>query len=219
MAQPPARTHQYDQHLPPSPPPSPPLTRRRHKKKQDPFDQLAPSPASSRPAAPQNESDDDDSLVSKIILTPVLFVSFLLSLFFVNYRNRARRTKHHAKTTSLLTYLTPSTWLDPEPYQDPNNSTWDRKGAVGHVEPHDAIGPRDATTGEPSKNANKKSKPWHFHKKIRKMTKLEISDAFEMRGKVIVGMIVVLLLSSIALWMGLRWALVSLSAALFGAKS
>jgi hypothetical protein len=86
------------------------------------------------------------------------------------------------------------------------------------VAPHDAIGPKDDRQGTDAKQ-KQKSGSWHLNRKIRKMARLEISDAFEMRGRIIVGMIVFMVLSSVALWMGARWAFVSLSNALVGAKS
>jgi len=216
-----AHDFRHNQHLPPSPPPSPPSTRRRHKKKKsDPFEELATTPIPSLPSSPANElNDDQESLLTRIILTPVLFISFLLSLFLVNYRNRARRTEAHSPGFSLLTYLAPSSWLDPEPYQDPDDSTWGRRGTIGHVEPHDAIGPRPDEPGEEKPKQRKKKKSWHLNRKIRKMAKLEIGDALEMRGRMIVVMLVVLGLTCGMLWMGVKWAVVSVSGMMSGAKA
>lgn len=52
---------------------------------------------------------------------------------------------------------------------------------------------------------HKKTRSWHLNKKIRKVAKLEISDAFEMRGRVIGVMLVVMVLGSMGMWMGMRW--------------
>ena len=143
------------------------------------------------------------------------FISFIFSLFLVNYRDRARRTEAHS-SYSFLSYFYPSTWLDPEPYQDPDDSTWGSRGAAGHFEPNETIGPRKDAQSEVEKKKEKKS--WHLHKKIRKVAKLEISDAFEMRGRIIAVLLVVMVLCSIALWKGVRWLLISLSASLFKTK-
>jgi hypothetical protein len=215
-----AHNHRHNQHLPPSPPPSPPSTRRRQKKKLDPFEQLATTPIPSLPSSPANEpADDQEPLLKRIILTPVLFVSFLLSLFLVNYRNRARRTEAHSPGFSLLAYLAPSSWLDPEPYQDPDDSTWCRRGTFGHVEPHDAIGPRPDKQDEKKPNKRKKRKSWHLNRKIRKMAKLEIGDALEMRERMILVMLVVLALACGMLWMGAKWMVVSASQLMYGVKA
>ncbi|KAG9196334.1 hypothetical protein G6011_01455 [Alternaria panax] len=215
-----AHNYHHNQHLPPSPPPSPPSTRRRQKKKQDPFEELATAPIPSLPSSPANELDDDqEPLLKRIILTPVLFISFLLSLFLVNYRNRARRTEAHSPGFSPLAYLAPSSWLDPEPYQDPDDSTWDRRGTIGHVEPHNAIGSRPDGQVEEKPKKRKKKKSWHLNRKIRKMAKLEIGDALEMRGRMIVVMLVVLGLACATLWMGAKWLIVLASSRMYGVKA
>lgn len=223
-----AGAHEYHQrqHLPPSPPPSPPVQakpeprKRRNRKKPDPFEQLATTPIPSLPCSPANDVNDNDEqepLLKRIVLTPIFFISFLISLFLVNYRNRARRTEAQPSSAfSLLAYLSPSNWLDPEPYQDPGDSTWGRGGTIGHVEPHDAIGPRQDGHGE---DKTKKRTSWHLHKKIRQVAKLEIGDALEMRGRVIVVMITIMGLGCIGLWMLLKWFVVSMSNMLFGAKA
>lgn len=147
----------------------------------------------------------------KIILTPVLFTSFLLSLFLVNAQNRARRTAAHTPPSSYLTYLFPSSWLDPEPYQDHNNSTWGRRGATGHVEPNDAIAPKDAQLDrtrdakEAKEGKKKRKESWHLNKKIRKIARLEVSDAFESQGKIIVVMVAMMVFTVIGFWVGMRW--------------
>ncbi|EOA80840.1 hypothetical protein ACJQWK_09854 [Exserohilum turcicum] len=211
---PPAHASQH--HLPPSPPPSPPATRRRHRRKPDPFEALATTPIPSIPASPASEpaaAAANEPLLKRIILTPILFTSFLVSLFLVNYRNRARRTAARAPSFPLLTYLFPSTWLDPEPYQHPHDSTWDRRDSSRHVEPHDAISPGSASqTG--GTQLRKKRTSWHLHKKIRKVARLEIGDAWEMRGRVIVAMAAIMLLTCAVLCMALKWCFLSVSHAL-----
>jgi hypothetical protein len=126
----------------------------------------------------------------------------------VNLRDRAKRTYAHS-STSFVTYLYPSSWLDPEPYQDPDDSSWGRRGVTTHVEPNEAISPKGA--GQAETKTKKQKKSWHLNKKIRKVAKLEVSDAFEMRGRVIAGMLVMMALGSIALWMGVKWMVVALA--------
>ncbi|KAJ5022758.1 hypothetical protein J3E72DRAFT_16918 [Bipolaris maydis] len=212
-----------------TPPPSPQATRRRHKKKPDPFEQLATIPIPSPPSSPADAlHDSNEPLLARIILTPVFFTSFLLSLFLVNYRNRVRRTHAHAPTSSssLLAYLVPSRWLDPEPYQDPDDSTWGRRrhtAAAQHVEPHSAISPKqqdDAVQSRfvtPNGNKKRRHKSWHLHKKIRKVARLEIGDALEMRGRMIAAMATLVVLAGVAGWMALKWCFASLSRAMSAA--
>lgn len=147
----------------------------------------------------------------QIILTPVLFTSFLLSLFLVNAQDRARRAAAHTSPSSYLTYIFPSSWLDPEPYQNHYDSTWGHRGAAGHVEPNDAIAPRDgqlvdtSDAGGREGKKRKEKQSWHLHKKIRKIARLEVSDAFESQGRVIVMMAATLVFTVIGFWVGMRW--------------
>ncbi|KAH7072981.1 hypothetical protein BKA63DRAFT_55129 [Paraphoma chrysanthemicola] len=197
------QSHYPNQHLPPSPPPSPPQTRRRHKKRTDSFEKLANTPIPSPPSSPSQgpvADTEKEPLLARIILTPILFISFILSLSFVNLRDRAQRTYAHS-SASFLTYLYPSSWLDIEPYQDPDDSRWSRPDSTGHVEPSDAISPEN---GEQMDGKHKGKSSWHLHKKIRKVAKLEISDAFELRGRVIVMMVVVMALGLAGMWIGMN---------------
>ncbi|KAF2033797.1 hypothetical protein EK21DRAFT_97924 [Setomelanomma holmii] len=200
--------HYPMQHLPPSPPPSPPQRRRKHKKRTDSFEKLANTPILSPPSSPSQgpvADADKEPLLVRIILTPVLFISFIVSLSLVNLRDRAHRTYEHS-SASFLTYLYRSSWLELEPYQDPDDSKWGRGGSIGHVEPCDSI----SRTGEEQKEGKqKKKRSWHLNKKIRKVAKLEISDAFEMRGGVIVGMLAMIFFGSMVLWMGMKWLVLS----------
>lgn len=60
------------------------------------------------------------------------------------------------------------------------------------------------------KNAETREKrtgSWYLHRKIRKVTKLEVSDALELRGSVIVAMVVGLLLLLCGTAFGIGWML------------
>jgi hypothetical protein len=132
------------------------------------------------------------TLPLKILLTPLLFTSFLLSLFLVNHHNRSRRTAAHpSSSSSLFASFVPARWLDPEPYQNQADSTWSQR-AVGH-------------DGSMDGGAAGSRKRWHFNDKIRKMARLEVTDAFEIRYLVMASMVVVWLGICAAVYMGLRW--------------
>lgn len=142
---------------------------------------------------------------TQIIITPVLITSFILSLFLINRSDRLRRTNSHS-TSSLFSYLSPSAWLDPEPYQDPDNTTWDRRGSISHVEPHGVLNPQNELQSSSSRDGKeRRQSSWHLHKKIRKVAKLEISDAFEMRGRVIVVMLSAVVMVVGMLIVSVRW--------------
>lgn len=92
--------------------------------------------------------------------------------------------------------------------------TWDRKGATSHVKPDNATGPATVNTEN-----KKKKKSWHLNKKIRKVTKMEVSDAFEMRGRIIVGMMVVMCFSCVGIWCGMKWLLTLVMTMKTGSRS
>ncbi|KAF2740521.1 hypothetical protein EJ04DRAFT_508035 [Polyplosphaeria fusca] len=193
------QVHPRPSALPTSPQPSPP--RKRPKKhNQDPFFDLSNIPLTSPipPSSPnhaqqdsQDTPDPPDSLITRAILTPLYMTSFLISLFLINRSSRARRTASHPSQTSFLSYFSPRVYLDPEPYQDPLSSTWERRGSTSHVEPHPFVG-------------DEKKRGWHLHKKIRKVARLEIGDAFEMRRHVVVMMVGAAVLLGAALMLGFR---------------
>lgn len=68
--------------------------------------------------------------------------------------------------------------------------------------PCDSISPK---SDGPKEGKHQKKRSWHLNKKIRKMAKLEISDALEMRGRVIAVMLVMMAIGSMLLWMGVKW--------------
>jgi len=93
-------------------------------------------------------------------------------------------------------------WLHPEPYQNPEDSTWGR----------DTLGPGRYA----SIDGSKKKESWHLNKNIRKIAKLEISHALEIRRCIIATMLVAMVLGSTVIWMTLKWMFASLSNTLTG---
>jgi hypothetical protein len=89
------------------------------------------------------------------------------------------------------------------------------------VEPNDAIAPKegqldgagdakgkDGGDGQSRVGrdpAHRRKNSWHLHKKIRKIARLEVSDAFEHQGTVILLMVATLVFSLIGFWVGMRW--------------
>ncbi|KAK8177363.1 hypothetical protein IWX90DRAFT_378335 [Phyllosticta citrichinensis] len=179
-----------------------PTTPSKRKKKSDPFEDLASAPLPSPLPSPddtQKELDHSVSTLTKIILTPVLFTSFILSLFFVQRRDRAYRVAEHPPpASSWWSTFSPWQWLDPEPYQDPSDSTWQREcaGTAGGAD-----GSIPGVEGRIEMTRRTKAK-WFTRKKHRKMAKLHFTDAFDLQGKTIVA---ILLTWSVAFW-GLYWS-------------
>ncbi|KAF1998079.1 hypothetical protein P154DRAFT_267932 [Amniculicola lignicola CBS 123094] len=195
-----AITPQAYQHLPPSPPPSPPRHRHHKKPPKDPFLELS-DPAFLPDHPPKDAPEErQESLISKLFWTPLLFTSFLLSLFLINRSDRRARLISHppnpTATPSLLSYFSPSSWIDPEPYQSPSSTTWDRRNSTSHVEPNAAINHGTQT---------RKRKSWHLHRKIRKVARVEIGDAFEMQWSLVIVLLAAGVVLGVGGFVGLRW--------------
>ncbi|KAF2015725.1 hypothetical protein BU24DRAFT_408920 [Aaosphaeria arxii CBS 175.79] len=203
------QTTQQQIHLPPSPPPSPPNARRRQQKKKknsDPFLDLDLTPPHLSPASTLDFDCDapevKDSLVTQLFVTPILFSSFIISLTIINLRDRAYRfAEHNPTANTMLSWVSPSAWLDPEPYQDPIDSRWEHRNADGtHVAPNAVLNPTQSSGG-----GARKTRSWHLRKKIRKITKMEVSDAFEMRKRVIVVMVSLWILMGFGVVYSVKW--------------
>lgn len=127
-------------------------------------------------------------------MTPVMALSFIFSLLFVTRQERAWRVSQHGSTTgSRWSKLSIWSWLDPNPYQDPQDSTWN-----GHTGPSDHVA---GTRGGAPVPAFVDHKAWVTNKKHREMANLEIGDALEMRGKMAIAMIV----SGLMILLGTVW--------------
>jgi hypothetical protein len=115
--------------------------------------------------------------------------SFILSLLYITRIDALRRT-----SPQRTSFLHPTTWFSPpEPYQSPNSTAW------GHA---------NANAKEFDRQLQYEVRGggrWHLHKKIRKIAKLEIRDAFEMRRRVIVLMVTVALIICASAVYALQW--------------
>ncbi|OJD31072.1 fe-containing alcohol protein [Diplodia corticola] len=185
---------------------SPPLTPpKQRKRKPDPFRELAstplPSPLGSpgSPGSFASQDDGDEPALKKLVLTPLLFASFIISLFLVDRRNRAYRLAEHPPSRSppWWSYFSPWQWLDPEPYRHMPNSTWQDASASGAS---GADGGVPGIDGRAELDGGRQAdRPWFVSKMHRKVVRLEFREAFEMRRRVLVALGVVWTLGVLAL--------------------
>ena len=102
-------------------------------------------------------------------------VTFLLSLCVVDSQQRAWRVAQHqhGDAVSWWKKISPWSWWDAEPYQSHHDSTWQHgvqdPGAAHTTHGHVPVSSKD-------------THPWHTRKKHRKMAKLTVSQAIEMRA-------------------------------------
>jgi hypothetical protein len=124
--------------------------------------------------SPASEDNDDDPLYRRLIMMPLLSVSFILSLFLVERSERARRASEHpSQNQSFWATFSLQHWLDPEPYQDPDDATWQDS----------SDGNANAPKGQVP---HSKKRQWYVRKKAAKVGKMSITDAFDMSGTVMV---------------------------------
>lgn len=118
------------------------------------------------------------------MLAPINMITFIISLFLVDRQQRQWRLSQHAAgpDDSLWHRLTGLPSLDPQPYapyQDPDSSAWQHDGRAADPPP--------------------------IRTKHRAVARLSISDAFDMRGRVLVALIAGTSLGLTALFYAIRW--------------
>ncbi|KAF2842911.1 hypothetical protein M501DRAFT_38574 [Patellaria atrata CBS 101060] len=172
--------------------------RNRLKPHDDPFFKLPVTPprssSASSYASPELDvatldDQQEDSLLTRVIVAPFLFISFLVSLFIVDRNHRLYRASSHPSnippSNSLWTRIS-SAW-NPEPYQDPANSTWNVRQDQG----------------------------WFVRKKHRKVTKLQLDQALEMRGRVMIAIVGIVVVSFLLGAWGIKWTISTLGRYLY----
>ncbi|KAF7906795.1 hypothetical protein EAF00_001073 [Botryotinia globosa] len=153
----------------------------------------SPSPSHHSPILPEAPKE---SAVVRLIIAPITFISFLISLLIIDSRNSYLRIHQHSEPRTY-----PNTFIGriqeflhklifkPQPY---------------------------AYIKSPSRGQNaegikrKEEEPWHWNTKQKKMMKVEVSDAFRFRQWVLIGMAVVaagigLLVLCLANWIWQIW--------------
>lgn len=110
------------------------------------------------------------------VMTPINFVTFLVSLYLVDWHFRSKREHIH---------------------DDGRQSSWPAwlHHLVFHPEPY-------SWAGRGTAPPNKGDRNFYYHTKQKKLMKMEASVAFEMRRRVLLGLM--------AVGLGLIWALTKL---------
>lgn len=111
-------------------------------------------------------------------MTPVIFVSFLASLAWVDFRYTLMRSHSHSDATSRM-----PRWLHTLLYRDTPYQ-------YVRVDRSKLDAP---TTGDDGTK-------WYYHTKQRKLMRMEAEDAFRIRGSVLVVLGLLALLSTWVLW-------------------
>lgn len=128
----------------------------------------------------------------QLVLAPINMVTFIISLFLVDHQQRQWRLSQHASGPESAWHRLSAWTGGPEPYQDSGSGTWGHRAAAD----------RPAAPGRTASFQG-----WYARKKHRAIAKLEMRDAFEMRGRVLVAMIAWTLLAGILLYVATKRAL------------
>lgn len=111
-------------------------------------------------------------------MTPVIFVSFLASLAWVDFRYSLMRSHSHSDTPSRM-----PRWLHQVLY---------RQAPYQYVR----VNPSTSATPTTEKDGAK----WYYHSKQRKLMKMEVDDAFQIRGSVLTVLGLLAVLATWATW-------------------
>ncbi|KAI8954720.1 hypothetical protein F4801DRAFT_446569 [Xylaria longipes] len=142
------------------------------------------------------------SRVYKAIVTPVNFVTFLVSLYLVDTRYRAQRQNQHEAIERPLLHrflyrrrYSPYDWVD--------NHQGRSSPQPANTALHHGAGTKNAVdTPRSTKDAGGS---WFYHTKQKELLKLEAADAFALRDSVLFALCILAVLVSWALWLMVVW--------------
>ncbi|CAN8099540.1 unnamed protein product [Discula destructiva] len=141
----------------------------------------SPSPST---APNKGEVSTRFSTVYNVVMTPLIFTSFVVSLVWVDFRYSLMRSHSHSDAPSRMPH-----WLHTIIY---------REAPYQYVRV-DRSRPDTAATAESD------WKKYHYHSKQRKLMKMEAEDAFRIRGSVLVVLGVVTVAIPCVAWQAVRW--------------
>ncbi|TDZ60818.1 hypothetical protein CTRI78_v004717 [Colletotrichum trifolii] len=132
------------------------------------------------------------STIYKAVMTPVIFVSFLLSLVYVDIRHTLKRSRNHGHGGGWM-----PGWLHNVVY---------RRSPYHYMA-------KESSTPSPKASPSPKDEQgeWYYHSKQKKLMRMEVDDAFEMRGQVLVVLAIVSLATLWGLWVLSAWLWKSVS--------
>ncbi|KAK1600047.1 uncharacterized protein LY79DRAFT_664431 [Colletotrichum navitas] len=120
------------------------------------------------------------STLYKGIVTPIIFVSFLLSLAWVDIRYTIKRSRNYSQEGWMPSWL---------------------HNVVYRSSPYHSVQVRDQKSPRP---ADEKEE-WYYHSKQKKLMRMEVDDAFQMRGHVLVVLALVSLAVFWGVWLFSSW--------------
>ncbi|KAF2222373.1 hypothetical protein BDZ85DRAFT_282443 [Elsinoe ampelina] len=185
----------------PSPSPSlPPQPRPKHRKPR-PLDPLQRTDTATLTSftSPPSSPDTSDTLWTRTITAPLAFISFLFSLSYVDWRDRAWRIAQRGTAMGWWEWL-PWNWGEPWQRED---GRWDVGGQGGRGG-EGKQGGESWNRGEGTPEYGRQ-RSWPIRKKLRSVARLEMRDAWAMRGVVSLIVVVGGLVVVSGMWLVGRW--------------
>ncbi|KAJ5032535.1 uncharacterized protein L3040_009136 [Drepanopeziza brunnea f. sp. 'multigermtubi'] len=144
------------------------------------------SPArSSAPGIRPLPESPKESAISRLLITPLAFLSFILSLALVDSRNHSLRTHSHSPSRAPPTTLLGRVrfLLHGLIFKEVSGGPYSYVRSPDAREKEKEKGsPGAGDRGANGKGRKKgKEEPWHWHTKQRKMMRAEMEDAFKLR--------------------------------------
>ncbi|KAF8866670.1 hypothetical protein BDZ45DRAFT_279872 [Acephala macrosclerotiorum] len=158
--------------------------------------------------SPPSPEAPKESTVVRLFITPIIFISFLLSLALIDSQNHHLRTHSHSHSPSRPP---PSTifgrikeFFHPLVFKQVPESPYAYVKSPDGKE-RERSGNRSRTRGIEGKGMEEE--PWHWHTKQRHLMKAEMDDAFRVRKWVVVALAVVVLGVAVGGTLVVRWCL------------
>jgi hypothetical protein len=123
--------------------------------------------------------------LAQLIMTPIIFVSFLVSLAWVDFKYYSGRVHDHESRRSRMPALLHQILFRPQPYE------------YVRVQASSTELQADSASGE----------RWYYHTNQRKLMKMEVTDAFRIRGTVLAFLAAVVAVSLWLLYHGMLWTM------------
>ncbi|MCJ1309961.1 hypothetical protein MMC25_003622 [Agyrium rufum] len=162
----------------------------------------APAPSASGEATSTTKApSSDESLITRLVLNPIFFVSFILSFILVDSRNFARSHTHRSSSSPKST--SPSrTSSSAGQSQRPAYSRW--FSSTSSTNTVSASGQK-----QDGRSRLGNGEPNYWKSKQRRLARMEIGDALEMRKYVVVGLFLALVCVFVGgFWVGrMGWSI------------
>lgn len=146
---------------------------------------------------------------TQAVMTPINFVTFILSLYLIDSRYRARRHRQHqsnAESNSWMPWLhwllyrrrpSPYDWVDSYQGQSSLHSqttTLRREVIVSQASDSSSVSIKET------------SDSWFYHTKQKKLFRMEAADAFALRNWVLVALCILAVSVGWVLWRTVVWS-------------